>query len=208
MSLLSVHFLIFSFSIGSGGWISDGVRTVQSTRSSQGRTTVQCESTHLTSFAVLVDITGVRTCMPWETGIDYECLLSPTPCKPLIIILLKSRLSMYMLQYVFMHWSMLTAWHNVYHNQFLGKFSAGGFESCFLHWMCYITCLSDYSHHFLLVPQVRLTCICHIHCIVCCSYYILHTGRNSSSQVQCALFISILLYHSFWLIWRLQLELK
>lgn len=101
MSSLSVHFLIFSFSIGSGGWISDGVRTVQSTRSSQGRTTVQCESTHLTSFAVLVDITGVRTCM--ETGIDYECLLSPTPCKPLLIILLKSSLGMYMLQYVFMH---------------------------------------------------------------------------------------------------------
>ena len=98
--------------------------------------------------------------------------------------------------------------YNVYHNQSLGKFSAGGFESCFLHWMCYITCLSDYSHHFLLVPQVRLTCICHIHCIVCCSYYILHAGRNSSSQVQCALFISILLYHSCWLIWHLQLELK
>ena len=37
--------------------------------------------------------------------------------------------------------------------------------------MWYITCLSDYSNHFLLVPQVRLAHICHIDCIVCqCSY--------------------------------------
>ena len=75
---LKLILLIFFSSIGSGGWISDGVRTVQSTRSSQGRTTVQCESTHLTSFAVLVDVTGVRKCMLWKQDIDYEYLLSPT----------------------------------------------------------------------------------------------------------------------------------
>ena len=39
---------------------------------SQGRTRVQCESTHLTSFAVLVDVTGVRKCMQYKTDKLYE----------------------------------------------------------------------------------------------------------------------------------------
>ena len=57
-------------SIGNGGWISDGVRTVGSSGHSQGRTTVQCESTHLTSFAVLVDVHGVRKHMHYMKSVS------------------------------------------------------------------------------------------------------------------------------------------
>ena len=50
--------------MGSGGWSSEGVQVLSSvTRGSV--TTVLCNSTHLTSFAVLVDVAGgleVRVC--------------------------------------------------------------------------------------------------------------------------------------------------
>ena len=48
-------------SIGNGSWITDGVITndftTQKTKSGKV-TTVQCSATHLTSFAVLVDVAG------------------------------------------------------------------------------------------------------------------------------------------------------
>ena len=44
-------------SIGSGGWILTGVQTVNGMVDGN-ITVVQCESTHLTSFAVLVDVSG------------------------------------------------------------------------------------------------------------------------------------------------------
>ena len=43
--------------MGSGGWSSEGVQVIRNvTRGNV--TTVQCNSTHLTSFAVLVDVSG------------------------------------------------------------------------------------------------------------------------------------------------------
>ncbi len=52
------HMLCF-FRVGNGSWVSEGVRTVESTTNCGERvTTVQCASTHLTSFAVLVDVAG------------------------------------------------------------------------------------------------------------------------------------------------------
>ena len=67
---MSSHFLPWTFicyhthgiiSIGNGSWITDGVVTndftTQNTKT--GRvTTVRCSTTHLTSFAVLVDVAG------------------------------------------------------------------------------------------------------------------------------------------------------
>ena len=46
-------------SVGNGSWVREGVTTVNSTTDcGQSVTTVQCASTHLTSFAVLVDVAG------------------------------------------------------------------------------------------------------------------------------------------------------
>ena len=48
-------FLSCTCRVGNGGWMSDGVSTVGN--ATEGfTTTVQCSSTHLTSFAVLVDL--------------------------------------------------------------------------------------------------------------------------------------------------------
>ena len=45
--------------VGNGSWVSEGVHTVESTTDcGEQVTTVQCTSTHLTSFAVLVDVAG------------------------------------------------------------------------------------------------------------------------------------------------------
>ena len=41
--------------IGRGGWVSEGLEVVSNT-SEVNLTTVECNSTHLTSFAVLVDV--------------------------------------------------------------------------------------------------------------------------------------------------------
>ena len=49
--------IIVIFSVGSGSWEISGVLT-NSHSISQNYTTVQCTSTHLTSFAVLVDVAG------------------------------------------------------------------------------------------------------------------------------------------------------
>ena len=45
-------------SVGSGSWAFDGMEMV-STTTEDGMTTVNCTSTHLTSFAVLVDVSGI-----------------------------------------------------------------------------------------------------------------------------------------------------
>ena len=45
-------------SVGNGRWAFDGIEMV-STTTEDGMTTVNCTSTHLTSFAVLVDVSGV-----------------------------------------------------------------------------------------------------------------------------------------------------
>lgn len=47
----------FVCSIGSGSWITDGI-TITSNLTVGNVTSVQCHSTHLTSFAVLVDVAG------------------------------------------------------------------------------------------------------------------------------------------------------
>ena len=47
-----------TFRIGSGYWAFDGVEKVSVREDSLGRMEVQCTSTHLTSFAVLVDVAG------------------------------------------------------------------------------------------------------------------------------------------------------
>lgn len=45
------------YRVGSGGWSSEGIRVISAvTRGNT--TTVTCSSTHLTSFAVLVDVSG------------------------------------------------------------------------------------------------------------------------------------------------------
>ena len=55
--------LVFS-SVGSGGWITDGVNTVGNASDGASRSTVNCASSHLTSFAVL--FTAVRTVQNWQ----------------------------------------------------------------------------------------------------------------------------------------------
>ncbi len=56
--------IIFGFSsVGNGGWITDGVNTVGNALDRAGRSTVNCTSSHLTSFAVL--FTAVRTVPKW-----------------------------------------------------------------------------------------------------------------------------------------------
>ena len=47
-----------NYSLGNGSWAISGVST-QNYSSSEDHTNVQCSSTHLTSFAVLVDVAGV-----------------------------------------------------------------------------------------------------------------------------------------------------
>ena len=49
------HFLCYS--VGEGSWVTEGV-TTNNTKQTDSVTTVRCSSTHLTSFAVLVDVAG------------------------------------------------------------------------------------------------------------------------------------------------------
>ena len=59
--LLSVHWNVLFYlfiSVGNGSWAFDGIEMV-STTTEDGMTTVNCTSTHLTSFAVLVDVSGI-----------------------------------------------------------------------------------------------------------------------------------------------------
>ncbi|XP_064388289.1 adhesion G protein-coupled receptor L3-like isoform X2 [Halichondria panicea] len=60
-STVQYHCVFWNFSdpVGNGGWITDGVNTVGNALDRAGRSTVNCTSSHLTSFAVL--FTAVRT---------------------------------------------------------------------------------------------------------------------------------------------------
>ena len=50
--------MLYEFtSVGNGSWVVSGVTTNRQTTSGNS-TNVQCTSTHLTSFAVLVDVAG------------------------------------------------------------------------------------------------------------------------------------------------------
>ena len=55
--LLSLHSLILSLSVQLGGWSTEGLQVSGSW--GDGSTQVVCESTHLTSFAILVDYSGL-----------------------------------------------------------------------------------------------------------------------------------------------------
>ena len=46
------------YSVGSGSWVTDGISTTDNTTKVGNVTSVHCLSTHLTSFAVLVDVAG------------------------------------------------------------------------------------------------------------------------------------------------------
>ena len=46
------------FSIGDGGWAFDGIEMTSMSENDDGQMVVNCMSTHLTSFAVLVDVSG------------------------------------------------------------------------------------------------------------------------------------------------------
>ena len=44
--------------VGNGRWVSEGLQVVSNTTGANGTISVACNSTHLTSFAVLVDVAG------------------------------------------------------------------------------------------------------------------------------------------------------
>ena len=48
-------------SIGDGYWAFDGVKKTSVSEDSEGRMVVRCTATHLTSFAVLVDVAASTT---------------------------------------------------------------------------------------------------------------------------------------------------
>ncbi len=52
-----ILYMIFD-SVGNGNWSTDGLETVH-VITEESHTSVQCTSTHLTSFAVLVSVGGV-----------------------------------------------------------------------------------------------------------------------------------------------------
>ena len=60
---LSLPLLHYS-SIGNGSWVIAGVTTTDVTTSGN-QTAIQCTSTHLTSFAVLVDVAGGLAVSTW-----------------------------------------------------------------------------------------------------------------------------------------------
>ena len=57
-SIAIPHFFSL-FSLADSGWSVEGVTTERTTVSG-GQSTVQCSSSHLTSFAVLVDVRGAK----------------------------------------------------------------------------------------------------------------------------------------------------
>ena len=69
------------FSIGNGSWATFGV-TTDVIKTFGNLTTVQCSSAHLTSFAVLVDVTGgLRV----SSMINYHTYGGPIPMQGLSI---------------------------------------------------------------------------------------------------------------------------
>ena len=62
------------YSVGSGSWVTDGISTTRN-MTVGNVTSVQCQSTHLTSFAVLVDVAGGLQvcvwCQMWQNIVTY-----------------------------------------------------------------------------------------------------------------------------------------
>ena len=52
--------MIYQFGVvcRGGGWSTEGVRTVSNVTDDSGQVSVSCQSSHLTAFAVLVDVSG------------------------------------------------------------------------------------------------------------------------------------------------------
>ena len=46
--------------VGNGSWVSEGLQVVSNTTGANSTISVACNSTHLTSFAVLVDVAGAH----------------------------------------------------------------------------------------------------------------------------------------------------
>lgn len=62
------------FSVGDGGWAFDGIEMTSVTENDDGQMVVNCMSTHLTSFAVLVDVSGslsVSSYIIKQSNLDY-----------------------------------------------------------------------------------------------------------------------------------------
>ena len=57
-----------AYSVGHGGWASDGIAT-SGIKTEGNVTSVQCLSTHLTSFAVLVDVAGGLQVCQYVVGV-------------------------------------------------------------------------------------------------------------------------------------------
>ena len=62
------------YSVGSGSWVTDGI-SITDNMTVGNVTSVQCQSTHLTSFAVLVDVAGglqvCAGCQMWQNIVTY-----------------------------------------------------------------------------------------------------------------------------------------
>ena len=56
LEIISIHFLP---SFTNGFWSPEGLLTTNITVLEDGTTVIDCESTHLTCFAVLVDVSGI-----------------------------------------------------------------------------------------------------------------------------------------------------
>ena len=61
---LTQNYTLFSYSVGSGSWVTNGISTTGN-MTVRNVTSVQCQSTHLTSFAVLVDVAGGLQVCAW-----------------------------------------------------------------------------------------------------------------------------------------------
>lgn len=64
--------IIINHSVGNGSWVIAGVTTMD-VKTSGNLTAIQCSSTHLTSFAVLVDVAGGLAVSAW--GIVYTYMI-------------------------------------------------------------------------------------------------------------------------------------
>ena len=50
--------VLFLCRVGNGSWVSEGLQLVSNTTGANSTISVACNATHLTSFAVLVDVAG------------------------------------------------------------------------------------------------------------------------------------------------------
>ena len=120
------------YRVGSGGWSSDGIQVISNT-TRRNVTTVLCNSTHLTSFAVLVDVAG---------GLEVPLVNCQLPN---VLAILATR----MLHTACRRSSrILAAFTNIITGYFRGRKT--GTPNCLLHWLHHINHLS--LHHCRLLP--------------------------------------------------------